>query len=99
MSELLEKQTNKQAVKPPAMWNVIFVNDDFTTFEFVQVVMMAIFNKSTEQAYILTKSVHESGKAVVGQYSKDIAETKRDMAIEFAKEEGHPLNILLEQNA
>lgn len=97
MSELLDKQTNKQAVKPPKMWNVVFVNDDFTTFEFVMVCLMCIFNKTEEQAFAITKAIHESGKGIVGQYSKDMAETKTQMAIEFAREREHPLHIEMEQ--
>jgi ATP-dependent Clp protease adaptor protein ClpS len=97
MSELLDKQTNKQAVKPPAMWNVIMLNDDFTTFEFVMLVLMGVFNKGQEEAFVLTKSIHESGKAVIGQYPKDIAETKREMAMMIAQQEEHPLQIVIEQ--
>ena len=35
MSEIIEKETTKQAIKPPAMWNVILHNDDFTPINFV----------------------------------------------------------------
>lgn len=98
MSEVLERQTNKQEVKPPSLWNVIFINDDFTTFDFVMIVLIGIFNKSEEEAFVLTKKIHENGKAIVAQYSKDVAETKRDFALKYAKQEEHPLNIILEEN-
>lgn len=97
MSELLDKQTIKQAIKPPKMWNVIFVNDDFTTFEFVMTCLMSIFNKTEEQAFSLTKAVHDSGKAIVGQYPKDIAETKQEMCIDFARANEYPLQVVIEQ--
>lgn len=98
MSELLEKQTNKQQIKPPAKWNVVFVNDDFTTFEFVVICLMAVFNKSEEEAFALTRKVHEAGKAIITQLPKDIAETKREMAIALARSQEHPLVVDLEQS-
>lgn len=97
MSEILDKQTNKQSVKTPAMWNVIMLNDDFTTFEFVMSILMGIFNKGQEEASVITKTIHDSGKAVIGQYSKDIAETKCEMAMMIAREEEFPLQVILEQ--
>ena len=45
MANLLEKQKEEQKVKPPIMWNVVFHNDDFTTFEFVIACLMYFFNK------------------------------------------------------
>ncbi len=97
MANLLEKQKEEQKVKPPIMWNVVFHNDDFTTFEFVIACLMYFFNKNAEQAFVLTKQVHEAGKAIIGTYPKDLAETKKELALDFAKEQEHPLNITLEQ--
>ena len=97
MSELLEKQTNKQAVKPPKLWSIIFVNDDFTTFEFVMFCLTNIFNKTEEQAFAITKDIHEKGKGVVGQYTKEIVETKQQMAIELARQNDHPLHVVIEE--
>ena len=96
MSELiLDKE--KQKVKPPSMWNVIFHNDDFSSFELVIVVMMEIFNKTSEQAQRFALEVHEKGKGVAGTYPKDIAETKQTLAMETAQLNDMPLMITLEE--
>jgi ATP-dependent Clp protease adaptor protein ClpS len=93
MSELIEKQTSKQAVKPPSMFKVIFLNDDFTTFEFVTAILMKVFQKSSDEADKIAGEVHQKGEGVVGQYTLDIAETKKEMAIAYAQAFEHPLQI------
>lgn len=100
MSETIEKQKEslKKAVKPPSMYNVIFFNDDFTTFEFVMTCLTYIFGKTDEQAFVITKQIHEQGKGVVGQYTKDIALTKQQLAIDFAKSMEYPLQVSIEQS-
>ena len=96
MSETFEKETVKQSLKPPVMWNVIFLNDDFTTFEFVIACLMEVFNKSEEQASMIATDIHEKGKGVVGQYTQDIALTKKEDAMGFAIKYEHPLQVLVE---
>lgn len=96
MSEQLEKQTSKQAVKPPAMFSVIFVNDDFTPFDFVIAVLMKVFQKSESQAEMIAGEIHKKGNGVVGQYTKDIADTKKDMAMAYAQALEHPLQVKIE---
>lgn len=97
MSELIEKETLKQKVEPPKMWNVVMYNDDFTTFEFVVVCLGFVFHKTEVQAKQIAKDIHTKGKGIVGQYSYDIAETKKTMAEEFARQQDHPLKIEVEQ--
>lgn len=96
MAEQLEKEVTKQKVEPPKMWNVVMYNDDFTTFEFVMGCLIYIFNKSEGEAAIITKAIHQKGKGIVGQYTKDIAYTKKEMAEGFARQQQHPLKIEVE---
>ena len=94
MSEaIIEKETLKQTVKPPPKYQVVMVNDDYTTMEFVVECLASIFSKSQEQAFQIMLEVHEKGKAVVGVYNKEIAETKQYMAMQKAREEEHPLIV------
>lgn len=99
MSELIEKETTKQAVKPPSMWQVILLNDDYTTVEFVINCLIYVFNKSEDEAARITMDVHHKGKGIVGRYTKDIAITKQRDAQEYAKAMGHPLQVLAEPEA
>lgn len=97
MYEFIEKQESKQELKPPAMWNVIVLNDDFTPMEFVVICLMTIFNKTQEQAIRIMLNIHEQGKGIAGTYTHDIALTKQAAALDFAKSNGHPLLLTVEQ--
>ncbi|NCQ52165.1 ATP-dependent Clp protease adaptor ClpS [archaeon] len=99
MSNILENRKEKLALKPPSMWNVVFINDDFTTFEFVMICLITIFNKSEDEAFKITNKIHIDGKCIVGHYTKDMAQTRQMMAIEFAKSQEYPLQVELEESS
>ena len=87
------KEREKVRVREPHRYAVIFFNDDFTTMEFVVGVLRLVFHKSDAEAETLMLSVHRSGSAVVGRYTRDIAVTKRDKTVEMARKEGFPLRV------
>lgn len=78
-------------------YNVIIHNDDKTTFDCVIGVLINVFNFSDQNAFFTTLAVHKMGSAIVGTYSKDIAETKKMEAIDLAREEGYPLMLTVEE--
>lgn len=86
----------KVKINKPPLYNVIFHNDDYTPMEFVIHVLLDVFNKNETQAVELTLEIHESGKSVVGQYIKEIAESKQKQVHDLAKQEGHPLECSIE---
>lgn len=55
-------------------WHVIFLNDDYHSFEFVIFVMIQVFRKDFEEALVLTKQIHDSGQSIVTTCSKERAE-------------------------
>jgi ATP-dependent Clp protease adaptor protein ClpS len=83
-------------VDKPRRYKVIFHNDDFTTMEFVILVLMRFFHKDETEATHIMLSVHHKGSAVAGVYSRDIAETKVSEVTEFAQENGMPLKLTTE---
>lgn len=91
------KDVEKQAVKPPKMWSVIILNDDFTSFDIVIFCLMEYFGKSEEEAERIAMKVHNEGKGVIGVYTKEIAETKQTMAMDFARDYESPLQLVLEE--
>ena len=77
MTEQVEQKTRTNvALKYPPRYDVIIFNDDFTPVEFVIKLLVEIFNKNLKSAKDLTLEVHESGSAVAGTYSHEIAEQK-----------------------
>ena len=85
----------KRLVRPP-LYGVIFHNDDFTPFDFVLSILMEICGLSEEAAFAVTKKVHESGKGCGGVYTRDIAETKQNLILKAAEQDGHPLSVTVE---
>lgn len=80
-------------VKEPNRYKVVIFNDDFTTMDFVVMVLMKIFFKSAVEAEALMLAVHKTGQAVVGSYSYDIALSKVEKATRMAREAGFPLRL------
>jgi len=94
--EQIQKQERtivKPSIKEPAKRRVIVLNDDFTTFEFVIMVMMTVFMKSNEEACEIAETTHVHQKATVGTYTLDIAKSKVAKATNMARAEGFPLRF------
>ena len=82
--------------KPP-MYDVIILNDDYTTMDFVVMILETIFNKNQDEAMQLMLHIHENGEAVVGTYIYDIAQSKAEKAMSLARAEGFPLQLTVNQ--
>lgn len=93
MSSIIEKKNNKNLlkIKKPPLYNIIFYNDDVTTFDFVVLILMEIFNKDVEEATALTIKIHENGKSIVAQYPYEIAITKKQITDINSKIHNFPL--------
>jgi ATP-dependent Clp protease adaptor protein ClpS len=85
-----------QRTRPPQMYQVVMLNDDYTPMEFVVVVIQEFFNKDRETATQIMLKIHLDGKGICGVYSRDIAATKVEQVQEAARQAGHPLQCLSE---
>ena len=83
----------KTRFKKPCMYKVIIFNDDYTTMDFVVMVLQRVFNKQAKEAEELMLTVHNTGQAVVGVYTYDIARTKVEIATTMAQDNGFPLRL------
>lgn len=93
-SVVLERRPEK--VKPPQMYQVVLLNDDYTPMEFVVVVIQEFFNKDRETATQIMLKIHLDGKGVCGVFTKDVATTKVEQVTEAARKNGHPLQCICE---
>ena len=91
---VVERQTLR--LKPPAMYQVILLNDNFTPMEFVVVVIQHYFNKDRETATQIMLKVHQDGRGVCGVYTRDIAATKVEIVRQLAQSRQHPLQCVME---
>jgi len=87
----------KQQTKRPSMYKVLLHNDDYTTMDFVVMVLQSIFHKSVEEANRIMLNVHEQGLGVAGVYPRDVAETKVILVHELARKNEYPLKCSLEK--
>ena len=93
-SVVLERRPQK--TKPPQMYQVVLLNDDYTPMEFVVVVIQEFFSKDRETATQIMLKIHLDGKGICGVFSKDVAATKVDQVTEAARKNGHPLQCVSE---
>ena len=87
----------KVKVKKPSMYAVVLINDDYTPMEFVIYILQTIFKKSYEDAKQVMLLVHNEGKGICGVFSLDIAETKANQVIEYARINQHPLECKIQK--
>jgi ATP-dependent Clp protease adaptor protein ClpS len=88
-----EKDTKVEKVR---RFKVLFHNDDYTTMEFVVLVLMKFFQKTETEATHIMLSVHHKGHGVAGSFTKDVAESKVDQVHAYAKEQQMPLRLTAE---
>ena len=92
---LLERQEVR--TKPPPLYEVLLLNDDFTPMEFVVVVLQKFFIMDLEKATQVMLRVHREGRGVCGVYTRDIAATKVELVSSFARMHQHPLQCVMEE--
>jgi ATP-dependent Clp protease adaptor protein ClpS len=88
----------KGRTKPPPMFKVLLLNDDFTPMDFVVVVLEKFFSLSREQATMVMLRVHREGRSICGVYPRDVAATKVEQVRAFANQHQHPLACVMEEN-
>src|SRR5574341_943455 len=82
--------------KPPALYQVVMLNDDYTPMEFVVMVLQEFFQRDEATATQIMLKIHHEGRGVCGVYTKDVAATKVEMVLTAARRAGHPLQCIME---
>lgn len=87
----------ERKTKTPERYKVLLHNDDYTTQEFVIHILMKFFKKSNAAATYVMLMVHTKGIGLAGVYTRDVAETKVQGVVKYAREAGHPLMVTAEK--
>ena len=93
MNDVQTLTREKIKLDEPGLYDVIFLNDNITTTEFVVRVLKQIFAKTQEQAEAIMTKVHKDGQGVVGSYVHEVAEQKGMETTLLARQENFPLQV------
>ncbi|MGC6412165.1 MAG: ATP-dependent Clp protease adapter ClpS [Candidatus Puniceispirillaceae bacterium] len=83
--------------KKPPLYRVLMLNDDYTPMEFVVMVLQRFFGHDSETAQKIMLHVHQRGVGLCGIFTYEIAETKVNQVMNFARQNEHPLQLQLEK--
>jgi len=90
-------EAEKTRLKPPPLFKVLLLNDDYTPMDFVVVVLQTVFAMSRERATQVMLQVHREGIGVCGMYTREVAQAKVDQVLEIARAHQHPLQCTMEE--
>lgn len=83
--------------KKPAMYRVLLLNDDFTPMDFVVHILERFFSKNKQEATEIMLQVHRRGVGICGTYTYEVAETKVNLVMDYARKNEHPLQCTMEK--
>lgn len=89
-------EETRQKIDTPRMYKVLLHNDNYTTMEFVVLILVVVFRKSEAEAVQIMLDVHRRGIGVAGMYQREIAETKVQRVLQMAREAQYPLMCSME---
>src|ERR1700747_2898007 len=90
-------EAERTRVKPPPLFKVLLLKDDYTPMDFVVVVLQTVFSMSREKATLVMLQVHREGMGVCGTFTRDVAAAKVDQVLNIARKHQHPLQCTMEE--
>lgn len=95
--KMSDTSSSSPKIKAPSQWKIIFHNDESTPMSFIQQLLIQIFRKSKQDAFNLANEIHTKNKAMIGIYTKEIANTRVDLTHYYAQSHGYPLRATTEE--
>ena len=89
---------DRESLQEPPLYKVLLHNDDYTTMEFVVMVLVTVFAKNSDEATRIMLNVHHQGIGIAGVYTREVAETKVAIVHRLARRHQFPLKCTLEQD-
>ena len=91
--------TDRQALQEPPLYKVLLHNDDYTTMDFVVMILQTVFHKDADEATRIMLNVQHQGVGIAGVYTHEIGETKVALVHRIAKKNQFPLRCSLEKDS
>ncbi|HZW09200.1 MAG TPA: ATP-dependent Clp protease adaptor ClpS [Phycisphaerales bacterium] len=77
---------DKPKTDQPRQWNVVLLDDNDHSYEYVMAMVQTLFAHPLEKAFQIAKSVDTQGRAICLTTHKEHAELKRDQILAFGKD-------------
>lgn len=98
IDEQIENEFEEELeLEEPKLYKVMLLNDDYTSMDFVIIILTQVFHQSSEKATAVMYKIHETGSGLCGVYTYEIAETKISQVHTLAKEHQFPLRATMEE--
>ena len=91
--------TTETKTEKPKLYKVILINDDYTRFEIVELILKSVFKLGAERAYHVMMTAHQKGSCLIAAYTLEIAETKVEEARALGERHGAALGLTIEPDA
>ncbi len=86
----------KRRLKRPRLYKVVLLNDDYTTMEFVVLILQHVFHHGESTSRAIMLNIHQTGAGIAGIYTYEVAETKVQQVLELAQQAEYPLQCTME---
>ena len=73
-------------VEQPRLWNVVLIDDDHHTYEYVVDMMFRVFSHPVEKGFRIAKTVDSDGRAICLTTHKEHAELKLEQIHAFGRD-------------
>ena len=78
-----KKPVARPVPQPAPLYNVVLIDDDEHTYEYVVGMLCQLFGHSVETAFLMAREVDTTGRVVVDTTHRERAELKRDQIKSF----------------
>jgi ATP-dependent Clp protease adaptor protein ClpS len=93
---VVTKKKTALKLKKPKLYKVLLHNDDYTTMEFVVMILQAVFGHSETDATAIMLHIHRHGVGIGGIYPFSVAEAKVAEVLHAAEKAEYPLLCTME---
>lgn len=86
VATLPQPVSSKPRPQQPRLWNVILMDDDEHSYEYVIRMLTELFGKSPEAAYQMAKEVDANGRVICMTTHRELAELKQEQVHGYGKD-------------
>jgi ATP-dependent Clp protease adaptor protein ClpS len=91
--------TDRRSLQEPPLYKVLLHNDDYTTMDFVVMILQTVFQKDIDEATLIMLNVHHQGRGIAGIFTLEVGETKVALVHHMAQKNQFPLKCSLEKDS